>query len=434
MFNDVKEYHCNILDQRSETQKSICEALEVVRQFIIDRRRIMVGGMMLDMALKLKGDQIYGPDVLPDYDFYSPNHFRDAYDLGELLCKKGFKHISVIRARHITTMKVRIDFEGVADITYCPQVVYDILPTLTYNKFIIRHPHVQMIDQHLALSNPFVNPGQEVIFERWKKDCVRNDAIYKHYPIAAPSKNELPSTKYAFHKVDIDHSILEGNCLGGWAAYRAWCGIAANSDIDVVVPKSVTLPKWAPVTILTQNIAKYCSNTSCSSQENCGALRCYNQYFDHVPKRVVFKKNGVFYEMLDTAGMKIGAIGKLCGLQYIMVYILSQMVYNMGNENINIYSRHCYNKCREMIENAYDMPIERAKLFLPLISVYGDTNISPAITTYKERFTARLVNQPLPKIAPPDAFPKYPECMVNAQFDISKSKYFNIDGSSIPSF
>ena len=137
MVDTVKEYHKNILDQRSSTSKTINEALEVVREFIIERRRIMVGGMMMDMALKLKGDQIYGPDVLPDYDFYSPNHYRDAYDLGEILCKNGFKKISVIPARHVTTMKVRIDFEVVADITYCPTVLYDLLPTIMYNKFII---------------------------------------------------------------------------------------------------------------------------------------------------------------------------------------------------------------------------------------------------------------------------------------------------------
>lgn len=420
MVDNVKEYHANLLDQRSETQSIITAALDVVKQFIIERRRIMVGGMMIDMALKLKGDEIYGPDVLPDYDFYSPNHFRDAYDLGEVLCKKEFKHISVIPARHITTMKVRINFEVVADITYCPQKIYDILPTLTYNKFIIRHPHVQMIDQHLALSNPFANPGQEVIFERWKKDCIRYDALYKHYPIPAPKPSELPSKKYAFHTVKINKDLLKGNVIGGWAAFQ----IYSDTDISGTIATSVTLPKWAPVTILTQDIKKY--SNYC---EDGGT--CYSQYFDHIPKRAEFSLGGVQYEMLDTAGMQISAIGGLCGLQYVMVYILSQMIYNSDNENINIYARHCYNECRSMIERAYDMPKDRGSLYLPMVSVYGDSNISPSVVVYKETFMARLNKQPLPTVSPKSAFPDYPQCMIDAKFDITKSKYFQIGGEKI---
>lgn len=428
MVDTVKEYYKNILHQRSDSQKIINVALEVVQQFIIDRRRIMVGGMMIDMALKLKGDEIYGPDVLPDYDFYSPNHFRDAYDLGEILCKNGFKQISVIPARHITTMKVRVDFEVVADITYCPQNIYDKLPTLQYNKFIIRHPHVQMIDQHLALSNPFTNPGQEVIFERWKKDCVRYDALYKHYPVENPDQKEMPSSKHAFHTVTIDKELLKDNCIAGFAAFQIWCDASENKT-PIVVPTSISVPKWAPITILTQNIEKY----GCSSVSG-GEIRCYNQYFDHIPKRVIFKRNGVTYEMLDTRGMKISATNCVCGLQYVMVYLLSQFVYSI-DENATIYARYCYNKCRNIIEQSYNLPQERAKLFLPNISVYGNTIESPSTVVYNEMFKAHIDGTKRPTSdTPRSAYPRYPQCMIDATFDISKSKYFDIGGQQVNEF
>lgn len=426
MVDTVKEYHKNILDQRSSASKTINEALEVVREFIIERRRIMVGGMMMDMALKLKGDLIYGPGVLPDYDFYSPNHYRDAYDLGEILCKKGFKKISVIPARHVTTMKVRIDFEVVADITYCPPNLYDILPTIMYNKFIIRHPHVQMIDQHLALSNPFANPGQEVIFERWKKDCIRYDKLYKHYPIEKPDEKEMPSKTHSYQEITIPSEMLVGNCLGGWAAFSIWNEKMQNLDKPMKSMKTVKLPKWAPVTILTNNLEQFKNEAS--------KAKFYNQYFDHVLRRMVFDKDGITYEVIDTLGLKLGSHEGVINLQYVMVYVLSQMVYHPKDDNINIYSRYCYITCREIIEKAYTMSPEHMKLFLPTITVYGISNESPAIEIYIESFKSRIAKIPAPKVAPKSAFPHYPECIVNQKFDVTTSKYFNIDGKETERF
>lgn len=425
MVDVLKEYHSNILDQRSATQKTVDEALEVVREFIIGRRRVMVGGMMMDMALKLKGDLIYGPDVLPDYDFYSPNHYRDAYDLSEILCKKNFRHISVIPARHVTTMRVRVNFEVVADITYCPQLLYDSLPTIKYDKFIIRHPHVQMIDQHIALSNPFANPGQEVIFERWKKDCTRYDKLYKHYSIEKPDSAVMPSQKHAFHSVTVPSDMLEGNCLGGWAAFHVWVEKSKNLGKPIRSIRTVSMPKWAPVTILTDDIGKYAT---------AKGAKFYNQYFDHIMRRVVFTKNGVHYEMMDTHGLKIGSHDGVVNLQYVMVYILSQFVYNPDDENVCVYARHCYNVCREMIEAAYDLPPEHQKTFLPTVEVYGATTISPSIQIYKNAFMSRIEKKKAVQVAPRSAFPKHPECIVDQTFDISSSEHFRIDGKEIESF
>ena len=63
---------------------------------------------------------------------YSPTHIKDAYDLGEILCNDNFINVSVIPAYHPMTMRVRINFESVADITFCPKNIYDHIPYLTY--------------------------------------------------------------------------------------------------------------------------------------------------------------------------------------------------------------------------------------------------------------------------------------------------------------
>ena len=136
--------------------------------------------MSIDFALKLKQhDGIYKDDILPDYDFYSHQHFKDAYDLAQWLNRLGFKNISVINAMHPSTMKVRINFITIADITYIPKVILDNIPFLKYKGFHIVHPHYQMIDQHRSLSYPYENAPRETIMNRMKKDMKRYDLLYE---------------------------------------------------------------------------------------------------------------------------------------------------------------------------------------------------------------------------------------------------------------
>src|SRR6185369_16732339 len=109
------------------------QALDIVQNFIHTRDRILVGGQAIDAALRMKGEEgIYNPDQIPDYDIISINYFQDAYDLGGILAKKGFKGISIINALHPTTMKVRLNFRELCDITYVPASIYNIIPTLKY--------------------------------------------------------------------------------------------------------------------------------------------------------------------------------------------------------------------------------------------------------------------------------------------------------------
>jgi hypothetical protein len=168
----------------NDFQKNIIEdCLNVVKQFILDRQRILVGGMAIDFALRLKGDKLYNDNKLPDYDFWSPEFHKDAYDLADILANK-YDKVSAINAQHISTMRVRVNFVVVADITYCPENLYIKTKTLSYNGIRFIHPHYQMIDQHRALSLPYENPPRETIIgKRWKNDIERFEMLYKYYKI-----------------------------------------------------------------------------------------------------------------------------------------------------------------------------------------------------------------------------------------------------------
>ena len=62
---------------------SVKTIIEIVEQFLRDRKRICYGGTAINNILPLE-DQFYDKKVeLPDYDFYSPDPLKDAKDLGD---------------------------------------------------------------------------------------------------------------------------------------------------------------------------------------------------------------------------------------------------------------------------------------------------------------------------------------------------------------
>lgn len=178
--------------------------------------------------------------------------------------------------------------------------------------------------------------------------------------------------------------------------------------------------------MLTQDVSSY----------KCKKENCFNQYFDHVPPRISFEDdNGITHEMLNTHGLKLGAhydknLGiYICNLQYVMVYLLSYTVYDM-DPNLVDFAKLCYLECRDIINSSYTLPsLEQTRLFLPTIVTYGNEIESPSTDIYNERFMAKLNKQPDDQTnAPKPGYPKYPKCMITADFDVTKSKYFQIDG------
>lgn len=238
--------------QHDSNKDIMLEALNIVRDFIIANNLVITGGMAVDFALKLKGEKLYDDSTLPDYDFFSPEHHNHAYELGQILCRKlkypngDSPNISVIDALHITTMRVRINYISVADITYLPPSIFESLNKLTYNistengnkPILFRHPHIQMIDQHRALTLPYENTPREVILHRWKKDMKRFDLLYKHYPVEG---KELDLSQ--FQRIGIDPDILQNNAVGGFAALYL---LKNNTEsFDIRIPKGEDLIIWS---------------------------------------------------------------------------------------------------------------------------------------------------------------------------------------------
>jgi hypothetical protein len=215
----------------------LLKALEHVRHSIVQNKNILVGGMAVDSALRLKGSKLYDDNEIPDFDYYSPKNADDAYQLGSELCELGYPNVDVITAIHTTTMKVRVDGNVVADITYMPPKVFERIPTLEYKGMLIVHPWMVMLDQFRSLSTPYENPPNEVIFERWRKDVTRFNLLHRVYTLGdETSKVKMP----ALREVKIP-KLEASDALQGWAALALWEAELKVADLHATAT-SVHIP------------------------------------------------------------------------------------------------------------------------------------------------------------------------------------------------
>jgi hypothetical protein len=205
----------SIAERRNIDADMISRAQELVRAIIAEKQLILYGGQAIDYALRMKGLRIYSDDQIPDYDFYSPQHAAVSYELADRLVAEGFTGVDAIRAIHPQTMRVRVEYMVVADISFIPKAVFDRMPTLTYSQggvaMKILHPDFQRADMHLAFCFPFSNPPREDIFHRYSKDLKRFHMFQECYPIecdpgalaslppGTPKKATFDGSKVAVH-------------------------------------------------------------------------------------------------------------------------------------------------------------------------------------------------------------------------------------------
>ena len=125
--------------------------------------------------------------------------------------------VNVIVGVHVQTMRVRLDREVVADISYIPIEIYNNLPYIIYDGMRVIGPHWQMMNIHSAIMYPLSGIPNEAIFKRLKKDLERYNKLYSYYPMqsTAITTNDMTEIKLQLNEYVDDY------CLYGFAAYAA---------------------------------------------------------------------------------------------------------------------------------------------------------------------------------------------------------------------
>lgn len=393
----MSKFYEDLVTKRDYNYGTITKVLPIVKQYIIDKQLILKGGLAMDYLLRLKGDKIYDEHQTPDYDFLSYDHVKHAYELGQILCNK-FENVSVVQGFHLTTIRIFVNFESVADITYCPKSIFDRIDTsIHYQGIPLIDTILQQIDQHRALSMPFEHSGpSKVIYSRWKKDMTRYDLLYKYYPLAQP----IDKTK--FHKVTVPIQSLRDKCLCGFSGYEENITFNTNS-----------------VTVKLPNYIKHITVCSYTKPEKYDKI--ISSFMGTVPAKYLTKK----IEIYHTRGQLISAKKSksfynvyIANPQYSMMLLLIYIIKNKQSA----YAHTLYHKFREIVRKSDP----------PSIKTYGTTNFTESEENSKRVFNDRLNNIKRSIQFQPSNIHFKKSCNNHLpDFDLSSSPYFKMDATEI---
>ncbi len=419
-ITDILELTDPIADNRYFKNKyydELEECYKVVEDFIKRNKRILVGGMAIDFALKNKGSFLYKKNKI-DYDFLSPDFHRDAYQLGEILAEK-FGSISVIGALHASTMRVRYKFMPVADITYMPNNFYEKMATVDYMGFRCVHPHLQMIDQMRSIVYMAENPPRESFFgDRIVKDIKRFCMLAKLYPIIS---RDIPSSTKS---VKIPIKFLKGNCIGGIAAGAYWFNkLKIKSDLSFAKEKEhviVSMYENDRITIYSDHpdelVALILEELTIKTP-----IKKYKAILDKLPERTIITCLDHTYEIIDSSTSLVLADKvdefHVIHLYGVMMYLLILDAYIEPQQILETFFKVIF---KDFTDNVPALPRD--------VIFYGTNNWSePYLLSLKKGIPG--FKPMLPRNGYPEKNkPISPEAY---EFDPTKSDILQKDGSII---
>ena len=391
-----------ILVNRYYHAESRSKAIDIVREFVIEKQLIITGGLVVDFALRLKGSHIYEDYEVPDYDFFSSSNVRDACELFDKLMLAGFDNISLMAGIHPSTIKIFVFKDCVADITYSSKKWFTEMKksALTYNGMLFRNPYIQYVDMHRAFSFPYENEPRETINFRWEKDFQRFAMLYHYYPILDHATDTHDSYEYTRN----NHKLFSKYVICGRFAIEYYL----NSRTDLVGDH-----------VYLMDESDYSSFIS-SNSNRMRNIKKYKPYHELLPERTEFdiggeaiiilhcrNKTGIYYldnqdlikrSVIESAKSRLASRHahtfsairednsvidrqdgheythdsiRICSINFCIIYCFS-MYHVTGDKSYDVY----YSRLLQLVYNSY---IEANIKYYPSIITYGKELEKPII-------------------------------------------------------
>jgi hypothetical protein len=181
------------------------EAIQVVKEFIKTKKRIVYGGNAFNNLIndKKPEDKIYKVDDRKDIEFYTPEPMLDLIELCNIFRDKKFPWIRGTEARHSETYTVFVNFEGICDMSYMPKNIYGNMPVIKLDGILYTHPSWILVDIFRQYNDP--------ILSYWRlkdKTFFRANVLMKHYPLILDCKHSFKkNTEYSNFKEKIFKKI-----------------------------------------------------------------------------------------------------------------------------------------------------------------------------------------------------------------------------------
>jgi hypothetical protein len=175
------------MGKRSVNSPDVQNIINIVEDFIKRKNLICYGGTAINNILP-EEDQFYNKDVeIPDYDFFSYDALNDAKELSDIYYQKGFMDVEAKSGQHHGTYKVFVNYIAVADITYLPKGIFNVLKkdALRVGGVLYAPPNFLRMSMYLELSRPAGD------ITRWEKVLKRLLLLNKNYKITDVNCNDI---------------------------------------------------------------------------------------------------------------------------------------------------------------------------------------------------------------------------------------------------
>ena len=331
--------------------------IKLISKFIIKKNLILYGGLVINLLLPKK-HRFYKEYTINDYDCFSKNPIKDAYELAKLIKKSEYKYIKIKRAVHNNTYKISVYGKQFFDITFLEPSIYDILlnyiknnkNSLKYYKDKYKIIPIELVKQNLYFE--LARPIQSGF--RWEKLYNRLELINKFYPTekskeilkCIPIKSEYSSIVKKLLAYIKDKSIpiidsysikIYNNC--SFCCYR----LTENSIYITILVKNIIESFNDIKNLLNFNNSEYDLKVLKKTINNYNLYREYDikiinkktkQHFNIV--RIIEVKNQCFSTTVKN-NFTLGSIDTCLYFLYYN-YIRNKIYYNNNSEaSENIY-------------------------------------------------------------------------------------------------
>jgi len=206
------------------------QILDVIREFIIRKKRIVYGGQAFQELIKKKDQKsgIYTDSDRKDIEFYTPEPIEDVVELSNILHDKGFQWVQGAQAFHDETYKIFVNFDECCDMSYMPRNIFGNMPTVTIDKIRYSHPSWIMVDMLRQYNDP--------VLSYWRlkdKTFFRTNLLLKYYAFNLETKNRFkPSTKSLDHKKKLFDELIKIESIIFIGSIAEQFYLTRNSSID----------------------------------------------------------------------------------------------------------------------------------------------------------------------------------------------------------
>lgn len=175
------------MGRRVVNSDDVQKIIDIVEEFIRHKKLVCYGGTAINNILP-EEDRFYNKEIeVPDYDFFSQNALSDAKELADIYYKKGFLDVEAKSGQHYGTYKVFVNYMAVADITYIPKEIYNVVKSdaISVDGILYAPPNFLRMSMYLELSRPAGD------ISRWEKVLKRLSLLNKNYPITDINCNDI---------------------------------------------------------------------------------------------------------------------------------------------------------------------------------------------------------------------------------------------------